>query len=235
MNWLLDRLVGRKPDLTPPQMRRLSAWQALLPPRQDTPFNESRYVVVDVESSGLNISRDRLIAIGAVAVTNGCIRLDDSFEIVLQQAQVSDKDNILIHGIGGTAQREGMPAADALLAFLEYLGKDPLIAFHVTFDESMIGRAMRTFLGLNFRHAWADLAYVAPALHPQLARRYRTLDDWMGRFGIGNYARHNALADALSTAELLLALRPGLAPRGMASFGGLKRLEQEHRRQTLSV
>lgn len=235
MSWLLDRLVGRKPDLTPPQMRRLAAWQALPLPRQDTPFNESRYVVVDVESSGLNISRDRLIAIGAVAVANGRIRLDDSFEIVLQQAQVSEKDNILIHGIGGTAQREGMAAADALLAFLEYLGKDPLIAFHVSFDESMIGRAMRTFLGLDFRHAWADLAYVAPALHPQLARRYRTLDDWMDRFGIGNYARHNALADALSTAELLLALRPGLAPRGMASFGGLKRLEQEHRRQTLLV
>ena len=102
MNWLLDRLVGRKPDLTSPQMQRLAAWQALPPPRQNTPFNESRYVVVDVESSGLNISRDRLIAIGAVAVANGRIRLDDSFEIVLQQAQVSEKDNILIHGIGGT-------------------------------------------------------------------------------------------------------------------------------------
>jgi len=79
MSWLLDRLVGRKPDLTSPQMQRLAAWQALPPPRQNTPFNESRYVVVDVESSGLNISRDRLIAIGAVAVANGRIRLDDSF------------------------------------------------------------------------------------------------------------------------------------------------------------
>lgn len=230
MNWL-TRLGGRKPDLTPPQARRLATWQALPAPRQDTPFNLSRYVVVDVESSGLNIARDHLIAIGAVAVANGQIRLDDSFEIVLQQTQVSEKGNILIHGIGGTAQREGMPAADALLAFLDYLGKDPLVAFHVAFDESMINRAMKTFLGINFRHAWVDLAYVAPALHPQLARRHRTLDDWMSRFGISNYARHNALADALSTAELLLALRPGLEPRALADFGGLKRLEREHRRQ----
>lgn len=234
MSWL-HRFLGRKPDLTPQQARRLAAWQALPPPRRDRALGESRYVVVDVESSGLNISRDRLIAIGAVAVANGRIHLDDSFEIVLQQARVSEKDNILIHGIGGTAQREGMPPADALLAFLEYLGKDPLIAFHVAFDESMISRAMRTFLGLDFRHAWADLAYVAPALNPQLARRYRTLDDWMGLFRIGNYARHNALADALSTAELLLALRPKLDARGAASFAGLKGLEREHRRQIQPV
>lgn len=234
MNWL-HRFLGRKPDLTPQQVQRLAAWLALPSPRQDRALDDSRYVVVDVESSGLNISRDRLIAIGAVAVANGRIRLDDSFEIVLQQARVSEKDNILIHGIGGTAQREGMPPVDALLAFLEYLGKDPLVAFHVAFDESMINRAMKTFLGLDFRHAWADLAYVAPALNPQLARRYRTLDDWMGLFRISNYARHNALADALSTAELLLALRPKLDARDAASFAGLKGLEREHRRQIQPV
>lgn len=234
MNWL-DRLFGGKPKLTPRQAQRLAAWQALPSPRQDRPISESRYVVVDVESSGLNITRDRLIAIGAIAVSNGRIQLNDSLEIVLQQARISEKDNILIHGIGGTAQRGGVPPADALLSFLEYLGKDPLIAFHVAFDESMISRAMKSFLGLRFRHAWADLAYVAPALYPQVARRFRTLDDWMGMFQIGNYARHNALADALSTAELLLALRPKLESRGTASLHGLKALERERRRQIRPV
>lgn len=230
MSWR-RRIFGRKPELTAQQAERLAAWQGLPAPARDRPIREGRCVVVDVESSGLNLARDRLIAIGAVAVTQGQIRLDDSLEIVLQQAQVSDKTNILIHGIGGTAQRQGMPPADALLAFLDYLGKDPLVAFHVAFDETMIRRAMRTFLGLDFRHAWADMAYVAPALHPQLAHRYRSLDDWMGWFEIGNYARHNALADALSTAELLLALQPKLGARQVASFAGLKRLESERRRQ----
>jgi DNA polymerase-3 subunit epsilon len=230
MSWL-ERLFGSKPGLTPQQAARLAAWQALPAPPPDQPFDNSRCVVVDVESSGLNLRRDHLIAIGAVAVANGRVQLNDNLEIVLQQEQVSAKDNILIHGIGGTAQREGVPPADALLDFLDYLGKAPLVAFHVAFDETMIRRAMKAFLGLDFRHAWVDLAYVAPALHPQLARRYRSLDDWMGLFRIGNYARHNALADALSTAELLLALRPQLEVRKAASFAGLKGLEREHRRQ----
>jgi DNA polymerase III subunit epsilon len=234
MSWL-ERLFGSQPELTPQQAQRLAAWQALPSPRPNQPMRESRCVVVDVESSGLNINRDRLIAIGAVAVVHGNVRITDSLEIVLQQARVSTKDNILIHGIGGTAQQEGVPSADALLSFLEYLGKDPLIAFHVAFDASMISRALKTFLGFNFKHDWVDLAYVAPALYPQLARRNRTLDDWMGLFRIGNYARHSALADALSTAELLLALQPKLETRGVASFGGLKGLERDHRRQIQPV
>jgi DNA polymerase-3 subunit epsilon len=224
-------MFGGKSELTPQQAQRLATWRSLPAPPRNQPVNESRYVVVDVESSGLNVKKDHLIAIGAVAVTQGAIQLRDSIEIVLQQTQVSARDNILIHGIGGTAQREGVPPAEALLTFLEYLGKDPLIAFHVAFDEAMISRAVKTFLGFNFKHAWADLAYVTPALYPRLARRCRSLDDWMEIFGISNYARHNALADALSTAGLLLLLRLNMEKRGMTNLHGLKRLEQEGRRQ----
>ena len=230
MNWL-GRLFPEKPELTPQQLERLAAWQALPVPRQDEPISTSRVVVVDVETSGLNTAKDHLIAIGAVAVAHGRIQLDDSLEIVLQQTKESEKENILIHGIGGTVQREGTPPIDALLTFLEYLGKDPLIAFHVAFDQAMIDRALKQFLGLKFEHAWADLAYIAPALHPRIARSTRALDDWMRLFGIGNYARHNALADALATAELFLALQPKLAQQDAASFRDMKMLEHAWKRQ----
>lgn len=234
MNWLRGWFAD-KPDLTPAQVQRLQAWKSQPRPPTDRPISDSRYVVVDVESSGLNIARDHLIAIGAIAVINGRIQLEDSLEIVLQQKQVSDRDNILIHGISGTVQREGIPPPDALLRFLEFMGKDPLIAFHVAFDESMISRAMKRHLGLNFRHYWADLAYIAPALYPREARRLRSLDDWAGKFSIGNYSRHNALADALTTAELLLALRPQIEVDRHMDFSGLKWLESERRRQLRPV
>lgn len=229
---LLQRLFGEKPQLTAAQESRLQVWRALPGPDARQPFAASRLVVVDVESSGLDVRKDCLIAIGAVAVVNGRIVLADSLDIVLQQRQISGKDNILIHGIGGEAQRQGMPPAEALLAFLEFLGKSPLIAFHVAFDQSMIGRALKDYLGFRFEHAWADLAYVAPELYPQLARRYRSLDQWMEFFHIGNYARHSALADALATAELLLALRPRLAERQATSFQGLRDMERERHLQT---
>ena len=228
MNWLA-RLFGGKPELTAEQAARLAAWQALPPPDAHAPFTASRYVVVDVETSGLNMVKDRLIAIGAVAIRDGRIDLADSLEIILQQQRVSGRDNILIHGIGGTAQAEGVPPVEALLEFLEYLGKSPLLAFHVAFDKTMIDRALRTFLGLNFNHPWADLAYLSPALYPELARSHRSLDHWMAHFGIGNYERHCALADALSTAELLLSLRNRLKTRHIENLKGMRDLERAQR------
>lgn len=228
MNWL-TRLFGGKPPLSPEQAARLAAWRALPAPEPNAPIAGSRYVVVDVETSGLNMRKDRLIAIGAVAVTGGRIALSDSMEVVLRQQRVSTHDNILIHGIGGTAQSEGVPPADALLDFLEYLGKSPLIAFHVAFDQTMIDRALKTFLGLRFGHPWTDLAYLAPALHPELARSHRTLDQWMAHFGLGNYARHNALADALATAELMLALRERMRARRVDNLRDMRALEKAQR------
>jgi len=228
MNWL-TRLFGVRPTLTPEQTARLAAWKALPAPETGAGIEDSRYVVVDVETSGLNILKDRLIAIGAVAVDGGSIPIQDSMEIILQQQRISDHDNILIHGIGGTAQAEGIPPVEAMLTFLEYVGKSPLIAFHVAFDKTMIDRALKTFLGLRFNHPWADLAYIAPALYPELARSHRSLDHWMEHFELSNYARHSALADALSTAELMLALNERMQARQVNNFKGLRDLERARR------
>ncbi|MBA4381247.1 MAG: DNA polymerase III subunit epsilon [Sideroxydans sp.] len=188
-----------------------------------------RCVVVDVETTGLNLMQDRLISIGAVAVVNGKIALGDSFYIVLQQQAASDKGNILIHGIGHAEQLQGEPPVDALLSFLEYLGKDPLVAFHVTFDETMIKRALRDYLGLNFKHPWLDLAYVMPGLNPPLAKRFRALDDWIGHSNIRIDARHNALADALATAQLLQVAYAQASRKDITKMSELHDLEKNQR------
>ncbi|HLP98797.1 MAG TPA: 3'-5' exonuclease [Sideroxyarcus sp.] len=228
MSWLA-RWFGSKPQLDEQQQRRLGAWQALPPADLKAPVAGSRCVVVDVETTGLNLMQDRLISIGAVAVVNGKIALGDSFYVVLQQQAASEKDNILLHGIGTSAQLKGEPPAEALLAFLEYLGKSPLVAFHATFDETMIKRALRDHLGLNFKHPWLDLAYVMPGLNPPLARKLRALDDWIGQFNIRIDARHNALADALATAQLLQVAHAQALTRNIADMAGLRDLEKNQR------
>lgn len=229
MKHWLTRWFGTKLTLSAAQQQRLTAWQHLPKASSADKFNRSRCVVVDVETSGLNLMEDRLISIGAVSVVNGKISLGDSFYVVLQQATVSDKSNILLHGIGEAAQSAGVPAADALLDFLDFLGQDPLIAFHVTFDQTMIQRAMRTFLGFSFKHRWSDMAYVMPALNPAHASRYRSLDDWISHFNIQNEARHNALADALVTAQLFQIGLSQASKRNIPDFAGLYDLEKAQR------
>ncbi len=229
MRTLLQRWFTPRPNLTEQQAARLAAWQAIPDEAQNSDFNQLRCVVVDVETTGLNLMTDTLISIGAVAVVNGRIALGDSYYVVLQQRESSRKENILVHGISGSVQREGKDPVDALLDFLEYLGKSPLVAFHVTFDETMIRKALRQYLGLSFKHPWLDLAYVMPALYPPLAHSHRVLDDWIGRFNIRIEVRHNALADALATAQLLQVANVQARKKGNNGFAGLRDLERAQR------
>ena len=229
MSWLA-RLTGKSTGLSPTQSARLAAIKSRTRADVNTSLDQARCVVVDVETSGLDVAHDRLIAIGAVAVCGARVCLSDSLDIVLRQAVSSSRDNILIHGIGGQAQSQGLDPVDALLSFLEFVGGDPLIAFHVTFDQTMICNALRDRLHFRFDNHWADVAHIAPALYPDLAARNQSLDQWMSAFSIRNFARHSALGDALATAELLLALGTRLKQRQIHTFRALRDLAEARAR-----
>ena len=179
--------------------------------RQSAELDDGRWVVLDVESSGLDPHSDRLLAIAAVGVhTDGRtarIALGDSFEVILRQpVQPPDRANILLHGIGVGAQREGVPAEAAMAAFERFIGCSPLIAFHAAFDQTLILRAFDAVRRQRPANPWLDLEPLAAVLHPQT--RARSLDEWMAKLGITCAQRHQAAADTLATAELLLKLWP---------------------------
>jgi DNA polymerase-3 subunit epsilon len=214
VSWLA-KLFRRPVDLAPSAAQRLARWRALPEPDLGAPPAATRFVVVDVESTGLDLRADRLIAIGAVTIDAVRIDLGRAFYAILRQPESSSRENILVHGIGGTQQREGEDPVEALLAFLEFAGKAPLVGYHAAFDDGMIGKAAAELLGMPFERRWIDLAYLAPELVPAEARRRRHLDAWLELFGIEVFSRHDAIADALATAQLLLAVlaRAGTPPR----------------------
>jgi DNA polymerase-3 subunit epsilon len=205
MGWL-TKLLGREVPLAPDARARRDRWLELPTPAEDIAPAVARFVVADVESTGLDMRADRLIAIGAVTVEAGRIDLGRSFYSVLRQDAASSRENILVHGICGTQQREGEDPVDALLGFLEFAGRAPLVGYHAAFDAAMIGRAMQHYLGAPFKLPWIDLAYVAPELVPTEGVRHKGLDAWLQRYGIEVFSRHDAVADALATAQLLLAV-----------------------------
>jgi DNA polymerase III subunit epsilon len=182
---------------------RLDAWQALPEPSLLQNFSQARYVVVDVESSGLDAQRDQLISIGAVAIDQGEIQPQD-FDVVLRQENASSVDNILIHRIGGTAQQAGLAPHEALLCFLEFAGKAPLVAYHAAFDRTLITRALREAIDALLPNAWLDLAWVLPELHEETHQKSSGLDGWLARHHITHVERHHALSDAYATAQLCL-------------------------------
>lgn len=228
MRWF-SRFFGRAAHavlLQPEQRAALADWQRLPAADLNAVHGRCRYVVVDVETSGLNMRTDRLISIGAVALVDGRIDFADAFAVILRQERVSPRENILIHGIGGSAQSEGVDPASALLAFLGYIGKAPLVAYHAFFDRAMIEKAMQQYLGVELAQTWIDLAWVLPSLFPEQREARAALDDWLKLFSIENIMRHNAVSDAYATAKLLQVAISAGNQRSVASPAGFLRQEK---------
>jgi DNA polymerase III subunit epsilon len=198
--------------------------------------DDGRWVVLDVEASGLDAAHDRLLAIAALAVhiAGGRARivLADSFEVVLRQphgtASEPDKANILLHGIGVGSQRAGVEPMAALQAFASFVARSPLIAFHASFDRTLIERGFKSLVMPGLANPWLDLEPLAAVLHPDV--RARALDEWMAHFGIHCAQRHQAAADTLATAELLLHLWPQLSAQlGEPGIVAARRLAKQRR------
>jgi DNA polymerase-3 subunit epsilon len=198
----------------------------------------ARWIVLDVESTGLDPKRDHLLAIAAVAVHLGGgdrIALADSFDVVLQhdsRGAAPDRSNILLHGIGVGRQRDGAPRGQGLAAFEAWAAGAPLIAFHAAFDRAMIDRARRELGLAALPNPWLDLEPLAAVLRRDI--RARSLDEWMAALGIVCAVRHQAAADTLATAELLLRVLPALrrelrAPEGAMRFAAVQDLADQGR------
>jgi DNA polymerase III subunit epsilon len=214
----------------------MSWWERLRKPAS-APAQSSgapeRWVVVDVETTGLDLRHDRLLAIAAIGLqTRGDaaprIVAADVFDAVLQRSDArADKDNILLHGIGVQQQRQGAPAPEVMAAFEAWLGDAPLIGFHTLFDVTMLSRALKDHRGHWLTRPWLDLEPLAAMVYGEGAPQ--TLDHWLARFGITCLERHRASADAFATAELLQALWPRLKRQRCTQFRAMQKFSQ-HRR-----
>jgi len=220
---VVEYLLGG-PKVGGPDEERLRRWFAMPAQPARLPHARARYVVVDTETTGLDMKRDRVIAIGAAGVDGGLLRLADCFDVVLRQERASPDANILIHRIGGEAQLAGVDPKQGVLAFLEYLAKSPLVAFRADFDRTMLARTVKAVLGVPFHHPWIDLAVLLPALFP--GAEATTLDDWLGHFRLAGAERHHALADAFATAQLLQIVLDAADRVGMRTAADLVAIQR---------
>lgn len=227
---LFNWLRGSTPQLDIASQHRLHALPR--PAADASSLRGQRWVVLDLETSGLNLQRDVVLSIGAVVIEDGAIDLSQQFERTLLRSDHKISPSVLIHGLGPSAIAAGSEPAQALLDFMEFAAGSPLLAFHAGFDQHMLCRALKESLGYRLPQRFIDVAEMAPLLCPQANLRNAGLDDWVAHFGLQVAARHHASADALVTAELALILFSRARQQGLDTPQALEqKLAHWRRRQ----
>ncbi len=196
------------------------------------PLRQQRWVVLDLETSGLNMNRDQVLSIGAVVIEDGAIDLGQQFERTILRVDNKVSPAVLLHGLAPSAIAAGSEPVEAFLDFMEFVGSSPILGFHAPFDQHMLARALKDSLDYRLQHPFFDVAEIAPMLFEHANLRHAALDDWTRFFGLHAQERHNASADALVTAELALILFSHARKQQLDSPAALEeRLGQWRRRK----
>ena len=193
----------------------------------DTPVERVRFVALDSETTGLNPETDRLITIGAVAVQNGDILLEDSFEAMLRVER--NTAAVAVHGITREETRGGLDEPDAVRRFLGYLRDGVIVGHHIGHDVATLNAACRRHWGFELLNRSLDTMDLTLHLERSgaFAERERirefTLDSLCEMFGVIPHDRHTASGDAFITAQVLLRLLKLSARCGRTTLGAIGR------------
>ncbi len=184
------------------------------------PLEQLGFTVFDTETTGLSPSGgDEIIAIGAVRVFNGRVLRREVFDCLVDPRRSISEESAAIHGISSSMLR-GMPTIDEVLPRFRRFVEDTIIVGHnVAFDMRFL-ELKEEPTGIRFENPVLDTLLLASAVQPK--RVDQRLDALAERLGVVVAGRHTALGDALTTAEVFLALIPLLKARGIRTLSEAK-------------
>ncbi|WP_153147835.1 exonuclease domain-containing protein [Dechloromonas sp. H13] len=181
----------------------------------DRRLSDLTYTVFDTETTGLEPSNgDEIIQIGAARIVNNRLLRQEIFNQLVDPECPLKPESIPIHGISEDMVR-GQPNIDIVLpAFHEFCEDTVLIAHNAAFDMRFLQlKEERT--GVRFAQPVLDTLLLSAVVHPN--QESHKLDVILERLGIHIESRHNALEDALATAEVFLKLVPLLEEKGIVT------------------
>jgi len=190
-------------------------------------IEETRFVVLDTETTGFDYENDRILCIGALVLQNGVISVQNSLEVYIEQDHY-DKSTAQIHGILKAFILKRPSELEALQQFLAFLGDSVIIAHHTTFDVTMINKALERHGLPELKNQRLDTAilYKKTLIKSHLFERkdHYTLDDLADKFDISKKDRHTALGDAYITAIAFLKIVKKLKEKKEVNLNSLFKL-----------
>jgi DNA polymerase III subunit epsilon len=162
------------------------------------------YVVLDLETTGLDYKTEQITEIGAIKIDSEFNEID-RFHTMVELDEGRELPEFITKLTGITANDlEGAPCElDALFSLSEFIGDSVVVAQNAPFDLSFIGRG--GIYPKDFLCTRTLVRFLEPELSP-------SLKDVCKRRGISLDGHHRALNDVEATIEVLKKYRNESAP-----------------------
>jgi len=186
----------------------LTTLWSCIPKSFNKPWKDYSYLCVDLEFSDLDARKGDILSIGWVEIEEGSIKLSTAKHIYLKSRKTVGQ-SATIHNIRDCDVSEGLSISEAAAAFLSSCKGRILILHHGRLDFSYLNQASKRLFGSPLWLPYCDTMELEKTkiLNEMgtIPPGALTLSTCRSRYSLPNYTQHNALVDALATAELFIA------------------------------
>lgn len=161
----------------------------------------NKYVVFDLETTGLHPRKNEIVEIGAVKVENGVIV--DTFSTLVKPRKEITAEVTEINGITNEMLADAPSINRVLPDFKKFIGSCTLVAHNAEFDCKFLYVAFARFK-MKLTNKYVDTLEMARKAYPRL--NDHKLGTLCGYLNIENETAHRALSDTLATQQLFTRL-----------------------------
>ena len=167
----------------------------------------TKYVVISMETSGLDTEKDVIMSIAATSVIDNRIIIKDSFEIFIIHKRHSelDIDNEFI----SVSKIEKVFENNAVETLLNYLGNSILIGHRVDFDIEMLNEALSRMKLGNIRNEAFDIEAMFNKIMDTNEKKY-SLEEMSKSLKMAMSNRNSVADDAYTIGLLFLKMKDKL-------------------------
>ena len=153
-------------------------------------------VVIDVETTGLDYTREKIIEFAGVKLVNG--KITETFETLINPHQHIRKSSQAIHGISEEDIETAPEEVDIYPKIFDFIGDATIVAHNAVFDFSFLNRTSKRLYDKPLENNYIDTQMMFKELYPQIESC--GLDNLVEIFQASNTQRHRAMGDAMALA-----------------------------------
>ena len=195
------------------------------PIADDTPLAALPMLVLDTETTGLDVKTDRVVSIGAVRMVGERIFRHVTFHQLCNPHRPIPPAATRVHHITDDDVADAPEYAEVWQNCLPLLEGAVMVGYNIPFDIAMLRHESRRADLAWQDPPFLDILLLAVALIDDL--RNDNLEGLTDYLGVDISDRHNALGDSLMEAETLACLLPRLEDKGIVTYGDAKAFSQQ--------
>lgn len=168
---------------------------------RSTDLKTAKFYAIDIETTGLDLDKDEIISFACVPIINLKILVRDTFYTLIKPKSYNYKA-MKYHGISKDNLMDA-PVFEEVSDRIQKTLDGILVGHSVEFDFTFLKTNFKS-LGVRFKRDIIDIAMVERWL--RLKRKSEgnnfSLDGMIATYGLKQYYRHNAAADAFFAAQI---------------------------------